>query len=44
MTTSHDITIYIIETIRKSLPWDVMSETSREMHIISIEYILGGAY
>ena len=44
MKTSHDITIYIIETIRKGLPWNVMSETSREMYIISIEYILGGAY
>lgn len=44
MTTSHDIVVYIIETIRKGLPWDVMTETSREMHIISIECILGGAY
>lgn len=44
MTTSHDIAVYIIETIRKSLPWNGMSKTSREMHIISIEYILGGAY
>lgn len=44
MTTSHDIAVYIIETIRKGLPWNFMTETSREMHIISIEYILGGAY
>lgn len=44
MTTSHDIAVYIIENIRKCLPWDVMTETSREMCIISIEYILGGVY
>lgn len=44
MKTSHDIVVYIIDTIRKSLPWSVMTETSQEMHIISIEYILGGAY